>query len=155
MTAALFALVLTLASTERASDHVTIPRGIDAIEAVVVVVAEGEPLPIGRAATARLLLAWSWYESRWNACALGDQGRSVGVMQVNRAWLGADADRVVCDAREGYRAGLRVLRHLVGACGPMRSALAAYAGGRCQGSPKVNALVERRCAAAGAACGGA
>lgn len=85
----LYALLLMLLARESTSIATTMPRGLAAIEAIVDVVGPDDR------ATARLLLVWSWSESRWDACAEGDHGRAIGVMQVH----GAKEAR--CDAREG------------------------------------------------------
>lgn len=142
-------LVLSLVSREPTSDGL-LARGLDAMSAVTDVTAVEDPLfdgPDGRQQTARLLLAWSWRESRWNACAIGDGGRSVSLMQVNRMWL-AKGEVVHCDARAGFRVGLRVMRQLVLSCGSVRRGLSAYATGVCKPSPRAIEIVTARCALA-------
>lgn len=154
MTPSLALLVLSLVARERFST-VVYARGLDAIPAVLDVVEDERPLfagPDGRHATARLLLAWSRWESRWDACAVGDNGRALGIVQVHREWfarVGVSEVATKCDAREGFRAGLRVMHLLVAQCGTVRRALAAFASGSCNPSPHVAALVERRMRAAG------
>jgi hypothetical protein len=130
----LYSLLLILLARESTALATTMPRGIAAIEAIVDVVGPDDP------ATARLLLVWSWSESRWDACAEGDHGRAIGVMQVHGAL------EARCDARAGYRAALRLIAVLETACGSRRGALQAFASGRCEGATR---LVESRCRAAG------
>ncbi len=127
-------LLLVLLARESTSIATTMPRGLAAIEAIVDVVGPDDP------ATARLLLVWSWSESRWDACAEGDHGRAIGLMQVH----GAEEAR--CDAREGYRSALRLIGVLRTACGSELGAWRAFASGRCDGAKR---LVESRCRAAG------
>jgi hypothetical protein len=103
----------------------------------------------GRARTARLLLVWSWKESAWRTSAEGDKGASLGVMQMNRAWLGADAARVLVDRRYALERGLALMHHLAVVCGSVRGGLHAYASGTCAGSIRARELVQHRCAAAG------
>jgi hypothetical protein len=144
-------LVLSLVSREPSAVEMMMPRGLDAIAAAVDVTDTDPPLfagPNGRHETARLLLAWSYRESRWSACAVGDSGRSVSLMQVNRLWL-AEGEVVHCDARAGFRAGLRVMRQLAVVCGSVRRGLHAYAGGLCKPTPKTHEIVAARCALAG------
>lgn len=96
-------------------------------------------------AVASLLVTWSYYESAWNSCAVGDGGNSLGIMQVNRMWLGKDPKKVVCDPTEGFRASLRVLDYLVQKCGSEKAALYGYASGRCfKPGTRVELLVSRR-----------
>jgi hypothetical protein len=130
----LWSLLLLLVARESAAVEVTLPRGVEAIAAIVDVVGPDDH------ATARALLVWSWAESRWDSCAIGDHGRAIGIMQVH----GAVEAR--CDARAGYLAALRLLRVLDVACGSRLGAWRAFASGSCKGATR---LVAARCAAAG------
>ena len=76
---------------------------------------------------------------------MGDGGNSLGIMQVNRMWLGKNPERVVCDPSEGFRVGLRLLDRLVKECGSEKKALYAYASGRCnKPGERVERLVFKR-----------
>jgi hypothetical protein len=90
----------------------------------------------------RLLIAWSYWESSWQHDALGDGGRSCGIMQVMPRTGGKSCEQIRSSAVAGYRAGLGVIRSLNKTCGGLRPALGAYASGRC-GS--MQTLVAKRC----------
>ncbi len=113
-----------------------------------------EPLPLGGSreenthGTARLIATWSFFESGWNVGALGDGGQSCGVMQTNRMWT--PCARARSSAKEGYRAGLRVLAYYLNRCGTLARALGGYATGECTTGVQ---LVKRRCALARIKCG--
>lgn len=139
-------LILTLLSREPAAIAVTMPRAVEAMHAAIDAVAIEGALFTGADAehrTAALLLAWSWSEARWDSCAVGDNGRAIGLLQVHGA---TDAK---CDALAGMRAGLRMMRTLAHVCGSPRAGLGAFAAGRCAAAPK---LVNARCDAAGKVC---
>lgn len=136
-------LVLALCARESAAIAETMPRGVAAMHAALDAAASGPAFLDDPHDTAALLLAWSWFESRWDPCAIGDQGRAVGIMQVH----GATAAH--CDAAAGYAAALQMLADLRTGCGSARGALSAYASGRCDGA---KGLVNARCRAAGGIC---
>ena len=106
----------------------------------------------GKAKTAALLLTISFYESGWKADALGDAGKSCGVMQTQNPskWIeGATCAKVLADRKLGFRVGLAVLRHAKATCAagaPTRVWLGMYASGIC-GNAQVAA--KKRCAPAG------
>jgi len=106
----------------------------------------------GKAKTAALLLTISYYESGWKADALGDAGKSCGVMQTQHPekWIpGATCAKVLADRKLGYRVGLAVLRHAKATCAPGAPAkvwLGLYASGVC-GFAQV--AVKKRCSPAG------
>jgi hypothetical protein len=96
----------------------------------------------------KLLIAWSYWESTWDFKAIGDRGRSCGIMQVAAgAASGKTCMQLTSSAHEGYVAGLNAMKYLVVRCGGLRPALGAYASGKCGGVPT---LVERRCKKSGA-----
>lgn len=94
----------------------------------------------------RLLVAWSYWESTWDHKAVGDAGRSCGIMQVGAITAGRTCKELTASPAAGYTAGLTHMRYLVNRCGSLRSALGAYASGKC-GS--VQSLVTRRCTKSG------
>ncbi len=106
----------------------------------------------GKAKTAALLLTISFFESGWKADALGDAGKSCGVMQTQNPskWIeGATCAKVLADRKLGFRVGLAVLRHSKATCAagsPAKVWLGLYASGTCG---MAQAAVKRRCAPAG------
>jgi hypothetical protein len=99
--------------------------------------------------TAALLVAWSYFESRWDPSAVSPDGLDCGVMQVRRWHLPGGQCSSVKTASAGYAAALDLLRELRARCGSVTRALHAYASGSCEPSTKTNAIVSRRCALAG------
>lgn len=91
---------------------------------------------------ARLLIAWSYWESAWDHRALGDGGRSCGIMQVNPKTIGMTCEDLRRSTRDGMMAGFRVIRRLNQLCGGLKPALGAYGSGRCGG---IKGIVEKRC----------
>ena len=122
----------------------------------VVEVANAEPSLFagedGKAKTAALLLTIAFHESGWRADALGDGGKSCGIMQTQQPqkWIsGSTCDKVRADGKLGYRVGLAILRHAKTTCGvgtPAKVWLGMYASGMC-GMAQVAA--KKRCAPAG------
>lgn len=98
-----------------------------------------------RARLGRLLVVWSYYESSFMPGAVGDSGRSCGIMQTAPSHTGQTC-RDLMSAHASYRAALTILRGLVHDCGSLERGLSAYASGTCNGA---TALVARRCALAG------
>lgn len=94
----------------------------------------------------RLLVAWSYWESTWDYRAIGDNGRSCGIMQVAAITAGRTCNELIASPKAGYAAGLTHMKYLVKRCGSLKSALGAYAAGKCGAVP---ALVERRCTKSG------
>lgn len=123
-------------------------RVIDTVIAVRDVSLSEEPIGGDRELTARLLIAWSWHESRWNAAAINAAG-DCGPMGTNRFSLqdGVTCAAIAKDARLGFRAGLAIMRREIARCGSVRGGLGAYATtGKCGGAPQ---LVASRCRVAG------
>ena len=90
----------------------------------------------------RLLISWSYWESSWDHRALGDGGKSCGIMQVNPRGIGMSCDELRASPRAGMMAGFRVIRRLNQICGGLKPALGAYGSGKCGGIKKI---VEKRC----------
>jgi len=95
-----------------------------------------------KARLARLLISWSYWESAWDHNALGDGGRSCGIMQVNPKSIGMTCNHLRSSPRAGLDAGFRVIRRLNQVCGGLKPALGAYGSGRCGG---IKSIVEKRC----------
>lgn len=90
----------------------------------------------------RLLIAWSYWESAWDYKALGDKGRSCGIMQVNPKSIGMTCEEIRSSPRAGMQAGFKVIRKLTQVCGGLKPALGAYGSGKCGG---IKSIVEKRC----------
>lgn len=78
----------------------------------------------------RRAFTWSYYESSFVTAAVGDNGKSLGVMQVQtpEKWLkGATRELVLKDRVMGYRVGMAVMKQLIDKCGSVRVGLTAYA----------------------------
>jgi membrane-bound lytic murein transglycosylase MltF len=95
-----------------------------------------------KARLARLLISWSYWESTWDHTALGDGGRSCGIMQVNPQTIGMSCSELRRSPRAGLQAGFRVIRRLNQLCGGLKPALGAYGSGKCGG---IKSIVEKRC----------
>jgi hypothetical protein len=95
---------------------------------------------------ARLLVGWSYWESAWDYKALGDGGRSCGIMQVNPKTIGMTCDEIRKSPRSGMMAGFKVIRYLNKTCGGLKPALGAYGSGKCGG---IKSIVEKRCMQSG------
>ena len=93
----------------------------------------------------RLLTVWAYHESSYTPSAVGDHGRSVGLLQLSPSLAGRSAAELR-NPHTNVEAAIDVLRRLVAQCGSLPRALGAYASGHCGGAP---ALVARRCAEAG------
>lgn len=148
---AMAAIVATLAARDPSSKEKLTARGLQAASAALEAAA-GDHKFLGKDVEDRaaLMLAWSYFESGWQPCVVGDAGRSLGIMQVNVSWLGKDPKRILCDAKAGYEEGLKVLDAMVEQCGTPRKALIAYAAGTCKSHiPKVNFYASSRWALAG------
>lgn len=143
---ALVALALTLSGGGAETRART---AVDAIEVVTAGFDATELYPelkdnpeAARQKLGRLLVAWSYWESSWKHDALGDGGRSCGIMQVMPRTGGKSCEQIRTSAVSGFRAGLGVIRSLNKLCGGLRPALGAYASGKC-GS--MQSLVAKRC----------
>lgn len=102
---------------------------------------------VAREKLAKLLIAWSYWESSWRHDVLGDGGRSCGIMQVMPRTGGVSCDKIRSSPEAGFRAGLGVIRSLNKTCGGLRPALGAYGSGKCGGIKKI---VDERCKKSGA-----
>lgn len=138
------------------SDGKAETRAQAAIDAVEIVVAEVDATELypnlvnkpeeARNKLGRLLIAWSYWESSWMPDALGDQGRSCGVMQVMPRKGTPTCSEMRSSAVVGYRAGLAQIRALNKICKGLKPALGAYGSGTCGSLKKV---VESRCSKSG------
>lgn len=92
---------------------------------------EGVPEGPERDVWARRAWTWAYFESAYTTDALGDAGKSCGVMQVTSTGLallkGATCESVRKNRVEGFRVGLRTMKERIDACGSVRSGLTAYA----------------------------
>lgn len=99
---------------------------------------EAEGIPeADRATWTRRAWVWAFFESAYVTDALGDAGKSCGVMQVTSTGLallkGATCDSVRKNRVDGFRVGLRTMKHLIDKCGSVESGLGAYAtNGECK-----------------------
>lgn len=144
MFAPLFFLAHSLAPA-----HVAPADVIPLVMEVVEVASSEPPLavdeidPLGaRVRTARILLVMAIFESAGRTRALGDGGRSCGVLQQQPYWTGTTCDALRADRRYALRSGLAVMRDAVARCGSIRAGLGLYAGGKCGARPD---LVKLRC----------
>jgi hypothetical protein len=147
---ALIALALTLSGGGAET------RARTAVDAISVVIADVDATELypelsndpkaAKEKLGKLLIAWSYWESSWKHDALGDGGRSCGIMQVMPRTGGVSCDKLRSSAVAGFKAGLGVIRSLNKTCGGLRPALGAYASGKCGG---MKTLVEKRCTKSG------
>ncbi len=103
--------------------------------------------PAERAAWARRLYGWSYFESSFYANPQGsnDSDAACGVLQVHEPHKlldGTTCAKVRASRVLGYRVGLRKMQATITECGTVKRALGAFATGSCGGAPK---LVEERC----------
>lgn len=138
---------------------------IDLRAAMDEAIEKGAISPAERAAYARDLFLWSFYESAWYAdprCPVGtsecnDNGAACGVMQLHvesvpASWLPLPLLRscaaLRADRRLGYLAAIYTLAALERACGGSRLlALAAYStNGACGTLMTLPKIVKARCA---------
>jgi hypothetical protein len=119
-------------------------------EDIVQAVEEGPELFPSKEDTAKLLTVFAWKESAFRMGAVGDGGRSIGLLQMNRGHLTPEEQyRVLTDRRFALQKGLAFMAEMVSRCGSLRGGLSAYATGSCRMAPK---LVEHRCKQAGVRC---
>lgn len=171
MTATMFVLLYTFALALAGKEVSSVDAMIAAMD-VRHAVLESEPLferregemddGIARYRTARLLLVWSYRESRWKSGAQGDHDASkvphaFGVMQIHpEVWAPVlkqkgltftSAD--LLDGETSFKVSLAVLHELKARCGSVKKALHAYASGRCEGTARSFWTVKERCELAG------
>lgn len=99
--------------------------------------------------TARLVGVFAKHESGFHCDAVGDHGRSIGVMQVQwLSWEGHTRAAILGSCALGYELGLRAMHTWVARCGSVERGLGGYATGRCGSF----ALVRSRCREAQVNC---
>lgn len=80
-----------------------------------------------------LIFAMCEMESQYNANAVGDSGRSLGIMQIQPKWHGWRMDKLGCtdlmDARQNMMVGIDILMDLYSKCNDTAWVLMAYNGG--------------------------
>lgn len=80
-----------------------------------------------------LIFAMCERESQYNANAVGDSGRSLGIMQIQPKWHGWRMDKLGCtdllDARQNMMVGIDILIDLYNKCNDTAWVLMAYNGG--------------------------
>jgi len=142
--------------------HSFSPARIDLVDVipfaadVSAVISVEEPLPFAgldelarRVATGRLLIVWGIYEAGGRENALGDGGKSCGVLQENPYYAGVTCTALRSDRRLALAKGLELMRFAAAQCGSVAGGLRAYAGGTCTARA---ALVALRCSRAGVSC---
>lgn len=106
-----------------------------ATAAAIAEVAEEEPVFSGEKGpqhTASLLVSLSWFESRFNAKAVGDHGASIGLYQINEHNFTIPARIALDDPYIATREAVRLIRISQRECRtrPVESMLGWYAWGR-------------------------
>jgi hypothetical protein len=146
----LLALALVLSNGElpkRAAlvvdDVISVESTVDPVEFYPELAKEPE---LAREKLGRLLVSWSFWESTWNHKAIGDGGRSCGIMQVMARTHNRTCSELTASRKAGLTAGLQEMKYLVGKCGNIKSAMGAYISGKCGALPK---LIEKRCKISG------
>lgn len=80
-----------------------------------------------------LIFAMCEKESQYNANAVGDSGRSLGIMQIQEQWHQERMDKLGCtdlmDARQNMMVGIDILMDLYSKCNDTAWVLMAYNGG--------------------------
>jgi hypothetical protein len=109
-----------------------------------VVSSGGALINLSEEQTEKLLLLWSWYESKWDPATVGDSGRSIGVMQVNVNHLKAHgyiSSEVKNSRKLGLEIGLVVMKEAIVLCRDhknlIRAGMGMYSTGRCGGAPEL------------------
>lgn len=144
----LYKEIVALLTTVAGAEAKTLP--IDAAARDTIAVAQSEPLPFRVShtervrMTARIIGVWMFYESRFQARAVGDAGYSCGSLQVWRLSLPKGTCAAAIESRQaGLRWGVRVMLQHLRKCGHIRPALGAYAtNGQCANNV---AKVRQRC----------
>ena len=90
-----------------------------------------------------LIFAMCERESQYNANAVGDSGRSLGIMQIQPRWHGWRMDKLGCtdlmDARQNMMVGIDILMDLYSKCNDTAWVLMAYNGGEAYANRNYNA----------------
>lgn len=90
-----------------------------------------------------LIFAMCEKESQYNANAVGDSGRSLGIMQIQPRWHGWRMDKLGCtdlmDARQNMMVGIDILMDLYSKCNDTAWVLMAYNGGEAYANRNYNA----------------
>jgi hypothetical protein len=126
-------LTLMIALQPHAPWLSTYPETADAIARASI----AEPLFAGKdgpARTAALLVAIGWFESRFQADAVGDHGRSVCLVQIgesNFKALGVTRETMLTSVATCIHAGITMIRESMAACKarPLDERLGHYAAG--------------------------
>ena len=90
-----------------------------------------------------MIMAMCERESQYNANAVGDSGRSLGIMQIQPKWHEWRMDKLGCtdlmDARQNMMVGIDILMDLYSKCDDVAWVLMAYNGGSAYANRNYNA----------------
>ena len=90
-----------------------------------------------------LIFAMCERESQYKADAVGDSGRSLGIMQIQEQWHQERMDKLGCtdlmDARQNMMVGIDILMDLYSKCNDTAWVLMAYNGGEAYADRNYNA----------------
>ena len=90
-----------------------------------------------------MIMAMCERESQYNADAVGDSGRSLGIMQIQPRWHEWRMDKLGCtdlmDARQNMMVGIDILMDLYNKCNDTAWVLMAYNGGEAYANRNYNA----------------
>ena len=90
-----------------------------------------------------MIMAMCERESQYNANAVGDSGRSLGIMQIQPKWHELKMDKLGCtdlmDARQNMMVGIDILMDLYSKCDDVAWVLMAYNGGSAYANRNYNA----------------
>ena len=90
-----------------------------------------------------MIMAMCERESQYNANAVGDSGRSIGIMQIQPKWHEWRMDKLGCtdllDARQNMMVGIDILMDLYSKCNDTAWVLMAYNGGEAYANRNYNA----------------
>ena len=90
-----------------------------------------------------MIMAMCEKESQYNANAVGDSGRSLGIMQIQPKWHEWRMDKLGCtdllDARQNMMVGIDILIDLYNKCNDTAWVLMAYNGGSAYANRNYNA----------------
>ena len=90
-----------------------------------------------------MIMAMCERESQYNANAVGDSGRSLGIMQIQPKWHEWKMDKLGCtdlmDARQNMMVGIDILMDLYSKCNDTAWVLMAYNGGEAYANRNYNA----------------
>ena len=90
-----------------------------------------------------MIMAMCEQESQYNANAVGDSGRSLGIMQIQPKWHELKMDKLGCtdlmDARQNMMVGIDILMDLYSKCNDTAWVLMAYNGGEAYANRNYNA----------------